>query len=365
MNFFHTHISDKSLQNVKEVMESTYLSEGGVVKEFEEQLQRQLGILNPVAVNSGTSALHLALATSGVGKGDEVIIPPQTFVATGLAVLYTGAKPVFADIQYETGNIDPKSITEKITKKTKAIIPVHWGGYPCDLEEINNLAHKHNITVIEDAAHALGADYHSKPIGSVSEYTAFSFQAIKHITTGDGGALACLDQEKMKLAKSLSWFGIDRENSKPSILGEREYNISQAGFKYHMNNVAAAIGLGNLEDFNDLLNCRRKIAAYYKKELKSISGIRLLDYQDNRTSSYWLFTILVERREDFIKKLLSKNIPTSVVHLRIDHNSIFGGVTKGLRNQEMFNDNQISIPIHSGLTYLDVEKIVGVIKSGW
>lgn len=365
MNFFHSHISRKSIELATEILKSTFVSEGKMVKRFEQELESVLGFTKPVALNSGTSALHLALVLTGIQPGDEIILPAQTFVATGTVILQQLAKPVFADIQYNTGNIDPKSIEEKITERTKAIIPVHWAGYPCDMDEINTIAQKHNLVVIEDAAHALGAIYKGKSIGSVSRFTAFSFQAIKHLTTGDGGALCCSENEDYNKAKKLRWLGIDRTHSQSSILGERKYDIKQFGYKYHMNDLAAAVGLGNLEDFPLNLKYRREIVARYRKELKNVSGLQLLGYKDDRESAYWLFTILVENRIDFIKKLKENNIPTSVVHLRIDHNSIFGGLTPNLPNQEKFNEHQISIPLHSGLTDEAVELVIRSIKKGW
>lgn len=365
MNFFHTHISQKSFKRVEKVLQSTFVSEGEVVKEFEDQLGNKLGLPNPVAVNSGTSALHLGLAVSGVGSGDEVILPAQTFVATGLVILMQGATPVFADIQYETGNIDPESIKEKITEKTKVVMPVHWAGYPCDIDELNKIAKEYDLVVIEDAAHALGATYKGKPIGSISQFTAFSFQAIKHVTSGDGGALCCVEKEDYFDAKKRRWFGIDRVNSKPSVLGEREYDITEIGYKYHMNDLAAAVGLGNLEDYPQNLKRTREIAVAYRSELQNVPGLQLLDYKSDRESAYWLFTVLVERRKDFIKKLKSFEVPSSVVHLRIDHNSVFGGITRGLSNQEKFNNHQIALPIHTGLTDNDVERVIAAVKSGW
>lgn len=365
MDFFNTYISDKSIQLATQVLNTGWVSEGRLVKDFEATLATQLDIINPVAVNSGTSALHLGLALAGVGPGDEVIIPSQTFVATGLVVLMQYAQPVFADIQYETGNIDPESIRQKITEKTKAIMPVHWAGYPCDMDEINAIAQEYNLAVVEDAAHALGATYRGKPVGSLSRFTAFSFQAIKHLTTGDGGALCCMHEEDHHQAKARRWFGIDRANSKPSILGERDYDISAVGYKYHMNDLAASVGLGNLTDFPENLKKRRLIASIYQKQLNDLPGLVLLDYQDDRESAYWLFTILVEERENFIRRLKEYGIPASVVHLRIDHNSVFGGITPNLYNQERFNQNQVAIPVHEGLSDEDVGHIVDIIKQGW
>jgi perosamine synthetase len=365
MDFFCTHISQKSIDLANQVFKTTWISEGKLVKEFEKQLSLNLGIVNPVAVNSGTSALHLALAIAGIQSGDEVILPAQTFVASGIVILAQGAKAIFADIDRNTGNISPQSIREKITEKTKAIMPVHWGGYPCNMDEISQIAKEFNLFVIEDAAHALGAKYKNKPIGTLSRFTAFSFQAIKHVTTGDGGALACLVDDDAKMAFNRRWFGIDRANSKPSILGEREYDISEIGYKYHMNDLAAAIGIGNLEDFKHRLFQRKMNAAFYSLELANVPGIKLLNYNKDRESAFWLYTILVERREDFIRKLAIEGIPASVVHLRIDHNSIFGGIRNDLPGQAYFNEKQVSIPVHEELTQVDINLIVNVIKSGW
>jgi len=365
MEFFNTHVSEQAIKLVAQTMESGWLSEGKLVKEFEQRLASNLGLQHPVALNSGTSALHLALVVAGVGRGDEVILPAQTFVATGLVILMQGAIPVFADIDPLTGNLSSISIAHKITSQTKAIIPVHWGGYPCDMDEINSLASKQNIAVIEDAAHALGSTYKGKPIGTISRFTAFSFQAIKHLTTGDGGVLCCLNEQDAHLAFTKRWFGIDRANSQPSILGERVYDIDSVGYKYHMNDLSAAMGLGNLDDFPQRLLRRQEIAGIYRRQFKDVAGIQLLKREEDRTSAYWLFTMLVEKRECLIRKLAEKGLPASVVHLRIDHNSIFGGLRDDLPGQAEFNERQVAIPVHEGLTNVDVEKITRVIISGW
>ena len=365
IGFFHTHISPSAVELVTQVLQSGWISEGVMVKRFESALSERLGLRNPVAVNSGTSALHLALALVGVGPGDEVILPAQTFVATGLVILMQRATPIFVDIDPMTGNICAASVAERISPRTKAVIPVHWAGYPCDMDEINALAARHGLAVIEDAAHALGATYKGKPLGSISRFTAFSFQAIKHLTTGDGGALCCLDEADARVAFSRRWFGIDRPNSRPSILGEREYDIDAVGYKYHMNDLAAAVGLGNLADFPQRLARRQQLGAYYREQLRNVSGVQLLRLDNDRTHSYWLFTVLVERREDFIRKLADYGVPASVVHLRIDRNSVFGGVRPDLPGQAEFNDRQVALPVHEGLTDEDAEMIVNYIRRGW
>jgi perosamine synthetase len=365
MDFVNTHISEKSIQLAVQVLKSGYVSAGKVADTFERELEKKLGVVNPVTVNSGTSALYLAMAVAGVKPGDEVILPAQTFIATGHAVLMHYATPVFADIQLKTANISPKSIKQKITEKTKAIIPVHWGGYPCDLDEINEIAKEHDLAVIEDAAHALGARYKGKNVGSISRFTAFSFQAIKHLTTVDGGALCCMDGDDSYQAKRRRWFDIDRESSEPSILGERVYNAEHPGYKCHMNDLSASIGLGNLEDFPLNLKRRIEIAGLYRKELNNIPGLKLMEYADDRKSAYWLFIMLVERRIDFIKKLKEKGIPASVMHQRIDKNTVFGGIKPGMDNLDKFDELQVAIPVHEALTNDEIELIINTIKKGW
>lgn len=365
INFFNTFIEKNAHKNLKKVLDSTMLSEGKLVKEFEEKLQSELGLENVVAVNSGTSALHLALVLAGIKEGDEVILPAQTFIATGLVISQEKAVPVFADIQLDTGNIDPKSIEEKITKKTKAIMVVHWGGYPCDMDEINSIAKKHNLVVIEDSAHALGATYKNKKIGSISDFTCFSFQAIKHLTTGDGGAICIKDKTKISMAFAKRWFGIDRANAKLTELSEREYDVNEVGYKYHLNDYSASLGLSNLKNIKSRMKKRDAIVRTYIEKLKNVPGIRLFERKNDRVSANWQFGLHVERRADFIRKMKSAGIPTSVVHLGIDHNSIFGGKKMDLVNQRKFDETQIHIPIHDNLDKEQVDYIISVIKKGW
>ena len=362
---FNTYIHSDAKKIVGDVLESTFLSEGKIVKKFEAELSSKLGILNPVTVNSGTSALHLALVLAGVGEGDEVILPSQTFIATGSVVLQQKATPIFADIDYHSGNISVDSIKNKITLKTKAIIVVHWGGYPCDMDEIIRLATENNIMVIEDAAHALGSTYKKKVIGEISDFTCFSFQAIKNLTTGDGGAVSCKKQDKYKKALMNRWFGIDRVNAKPSLLGERVFDIKDQGFKYHLNDYSAALGLANLEGFKKRLKNRQEIAKFYIKELSEFNGISLFNYHEDRKSAYWLFGFHVEKREQFILALKSKGITASVIHQGIDKYNIFGGVNKRLFNQRKFDKTQIHIPIHDAVGIEEASYIIEQIKLGW
>jgi perosamine synthetase len=365
MTFNYTTVSEQAIANATATLRSGFLSEGKQVRRFEQELAARLGLIRPVALNSGTTALHLALVLAGVKAGDEVIIPPQTFIATGMAVLMAGATPVFADIQYTTGNVAPASVLKKITRKTKAVIPVHWAGYPCDLDEISQIAAEHNLVVIEDAAHALGATYRGKPIGAISRFTCFSFQAIKHLTTGDGGALCCLQAEDEKPARIRRWFCIDRDNSPLSFLGERSYDATAAGYKYHLNDLEAAIGLGNLEVLPKVLARLREISRRYRREFATLSGITLLEDKNDRVSACWLFTLLAQRRDDFLRALQSRGVPASVFHQRIDRHSVFGGAREDLPGMRRFNDDQASVPLHAGLTDEEVETVIAAVKAGW
>lgn len=366
ITFFDTYIDTYAKERVGTVLASERLSEGALVREFEDALTLSLGLTNPIAVNSGTSALHLALIAAGVTVGDEVILPAQTFIASGLTIVQQGATPVFADIDYLTGNINPDSIRSKITPRTKAIMVVHWGGLPVDLAEIQTIADEHDLALIEDAAHAIGATYKNRPIGSISDFTCFSFQAIKHLTTGDGGAVASLGAEDANTIRTLRWFGIDRAKAMPSNLGERIYNLETIGFKYHLNDYAAALGLANLPSLKERIEKRSAIAVRYREGLSSIPGLTLFEAPSNRSSSHWLFGFHVERRHDFIKALQVADIPTSVVHVGIDRNNIFGGgVREELVNQRKFDATQIHIPMHDRITPEIADYIIDIIKKGW
>lgn len=364
ISFFNTYIDPSAAEYVQRVLASTLLSEGDIVREFEEELKKQFTFNYISTLNSGTSALHLALDVLNIGEGDEVIIPAQTFIATGLAVLYQEAKPVFADIDYTTGNINPDDVRKKITPRTKAIICVHWAGYPCDMSEIRDICAEHKLYLIEDAAHALGAVYKDAPIGTTADVSCFSFQAIKHLTTGDGGAITCNNADLHQRVLTKRWFGISRATAALSELGERQYNVKELGYKYHLNNYSAALGLANLRNYHQRLQRRREVAALYSKELGVVDGLKLFAQDNSRESAWWLFGMHAEKRLDFIRHLKANGIPASVVHQRIDRNEIFGGMND-LPQQALFDKSQIHIPIHDAIDPEKAAFIVDVIKKGW
>jgi perosamine synthetase len=365
ISFFETVITPRALELAGETLRSGWVSEGFRVAEFEEVLAREHRLSHPVAVNSGTSALHLALVLAGVKAGDEVVVPSQTFVATAHAVLMQQATPVFADVDPMTGNITAASVERALTSRTRAVIAVHWGGYPCDVAVLGDVAARHQAVLIEDAAHALGATLHGRAIGTVSRFTCFSFQAIKHVTCGDGGAICCTDDADAAAARQRRWFGIDRSQAGPFELGERDGDISATGFKYHMNDLAAAVGLGNLTGFPERLARRREIAAAYRDGLDGVPGVTLLRADPGYDSASWLFTLLVERRPAFVHALEERGIPTSVVHRRIDRHSVFGETRRDLPGQDHFDQHQISLPLHSSLSDREVQQVLNGVRAGW
>jgi dTDP-4-amino-4,6-dideoxygalactose transaminase len=360
---FWPYVSEKVKDAVAEVLKTRWIGQGPKVEEAERKFKQVIGAPYPVTVNSCTSALHLGLIMSGVDRDSEVITTPMTCSATNIPILYCGAKTVFADIQKETLNIDPKSIKERITDRTKAIMVVHWAGYPCDMDEILSIAKERNIPVIEDAAHALGAKYKNRPIGSIGDYACFSLQAIKQITTADGGVLAVLNEKDYKRAKILRWYGIDSEFNGDIYW---KYQIKEVGYKYHMNDLTAAMLIVQLDDLAKVLARRKEIAVRYQKGLKGVDGLSLLERKNDRECGNWLFTMRVKDRKGFTRKLLDNDIESHMVHVRCDIYPIFGGERlEYLRNMNEAEPEYVSIPLHYNLTDADVEKIIKVIKSGW
>jgi perosamine synthetase len=362
---FKPYVNEKAIELATHVLRSGWVGEGPRVKEFEERIAEKVGASFSITTNSGTSALHLGLLLAGVKPGDEVITTAQTMLATTSAIIMAGAKPVYADVEYLTGNISAEDIGRHITEKTRAILAVDWGGYPCDWDAISAIGEKHNLSVIEDAAHSLGAFYKGKPVGSVAPITCFSFQAIKNLTTGDGGLVCVPEKELLERAMRLRWYGIDRAKRKPSILGEPEWNVTELGYKYHMNDVAAAIGLGNLADIDWIIERRHQIVSEYRNRLQTVQGVGLFERRSDRQSADWLFSIHVQNRDDFCQMMQKKDVMVSVVHLRIDRNTICGGERDDLPNLGRFTETHVSLPLHPYLTDDDVEYVIYSVKEGW
>lgn len=344
---------------IQETLYSGYIAEGEKVYEFEKIFGEYINNPYSLSLNSGTAALHLALLIAGVGYGDEVISTVLTAEPTNTTIKLVGAKVVWADVEANTGLLDPKSVREKITSKTKAIMLVHYAGMVCNMDEFNKISKEFNIPVIEDAAHALGAMYNNLPIGCNSEYNTFSLQAIKHITTVDGGFLSVKTPEKYNQGRLLRWFGLDKK------VARLENDIKVPGFKYHMNNINATIGLVQMKHVREIVGKYIENGKYFDKNLKSTLDLELLNYHKNTQPSYWLYTLKVERRENFIKKLAENGITASELHLRNDRHSVFSESNTILPVFDEFYKKMVHIPCGWWLTKEDREKIVTVINEGW
>lgn len=362
---FHPHVPEKAVEGVTQVLHSRWIGQGPRVTEFETEFTKRFaGSGASVAVGSGTDALHLSYILAGLQAGDEVIVPVFTCTATNIPFLYMGVIIRFADVDPETLNINVNHVRELVNEKTKAIVCVHYGGLPCDMDELHAIAKEYKIPVIEDAAHAPGATYKGKKIGEISEFTMFSFQAIKHITTGDGGMLIVKDKDLVPKAERIRWFGIDRSDKQK---GTWENDITEVGYKYQMTDISAAMGLASLHEFDEILSHRQRIFEAYKRGLKGASGIKLIGANStDRTHAAWLCTALVEKdRIGFMRALRDKRIESSQVHFRNDRYSIFGGRRDDLLNMDAVEENYIVLPLHLKVTEANVEYICEVIKKGW
>jgi len=318
------------------------ISEGKIAYKFEREFERVFGLQENtfVSVNSGTSALHLALEVLG-NKG-KVLLPANTFVATGMAIRYAGCIPVFCDILPD-GTIDPEDVRKKVTYDTVGVIGVNWAGKRCQVDELQKICDKGNLFFIIDGAQSLGME-----VGG--DITCFSFQATKHLTTGDGGGMWCRDLEDVRLAKELRWFGISKE-SRTGLLGEREYSLYQIGYKYHMNDLSASLGLANLWGIKDRLSWYKTLAEVYRQKLHPILPIHVHD------SAFWAYPVWASNVTDFTEFCRERNIPCSNIHRGIDHNPIFGGMDYTLVGQREWEESVTHLPIHSGLSINDIDWI--------
>jgi perosamine synthetase len=317
--FTRPYIDEDDVAAVVEVLRSGWITTGPKVREFEEAFADRLGVRHAVAVCSGTAALHLALDAIGLKRGDEVIVPTTTFTATAEVVRYFDAVPVLVDIQAESLCIDPDSIERAITPRTRAIIPVHTGGYPADMASIMAIAAAHNLQVIEDAAHALPCSYRGREIGSIGHLGAFSFYATKPIATGEGGMLVTDDDAFAERARVMSLHGMSRDAWKRyTATGSWQYDVIAPGFKYNMPDIAAALGLSQLRKVDVLWERRRAIAARYTTGLSPYPELELPQDCDNGIHSWHLYVLrlnldtLTISRDEFVEELRAREIHTSV-----------------------------------------------------
>jgi perosamine synthetase len=338
---FKPFISPKCYNAVANVLDSGCLTEGATSELFEFKFGKFIGNENTCLTNSCTSALHLAGILAGIESGDEVITSAMTCMATNEPFYNMGAKLVFADVEIDSGNLCPQSIESKITAKTKAIVVVHWAGNPAKLQEINNLAKKHGLKVIEDAAHALGSCHRGQKIGNHSDFVCFSFQAIKHLTAGDGGAICCKNKDDAERARKIRWFGLDR---KYSTLRRWDQDILESGYKYHMNNINAAIGLENLKRIDPIIKAHYENARFYDYQIEN-NAVKKMVVNNGDYSANWIYSLLVEDRAAFIKHLKEADITVDRVHVRNDNYSVFKEFKTNLPNLKEFDSKLVNIPV--------------------
>lgn len=350
---------ERLMPRLEQVLYSGYIAQGDVVDEFEHSFSDYIGAKNCLSVNSGSSALHVALILAGVKAGDEVISTPITAEPTNTVIAQTGAKIVWADVDLNTGNIDPDDVEKKITSNTKAIMVVDYAGMPVNIRRFQEIEEKYGVPVIEDAAHALGATYQGKKLGNHFRYTTFSLQAIKHLTTVDGGMVCIKDNKEFEKAKLIRWFGITKGVSR------LDNDIKIQGYKYHMNNVNATIGLVQLENISNVIERYVSNGLYYDKALKGVKDVMLMQYYPDTQPSYWLYTMKVDRRDDFIDMMRSNGVVASELHKRNDLHSIFSASKISLPETDKFEKEWVHIPCGWWVGNDERKKIVKLIKGGW
>jgi perosamine synthetase len=358
-------LGEKELEYVVDCINTNWISsKGKYVEEFEEKFAKYCGCRYGVTTTSGTTALHLALASIGVGKGDEVIIPASTMIATAFAVVYCGATPVLVDAEPETWNIDVKKIEDKITDRTKAIMPVHIYGHPCDMNPIMKLAKERGLYVVEDAAEAHGAEYKGKKAGGIGHVGCFSFYANKIITTGEGGMIVTNDEEIAERAKSLRNLCFPKE--------KRIYLHSEVGYNYRMTNIQAAIGLAQFERIDELVEMRRRNAHLYNEYLKDVEGITLPVEKEWVKNVYWMYSILIEDEfglsmANLATELEKKGIETRTFFIPINEQPVFQRMDlfKGEKYPvaEELARKGMYLPSSSGLKAEEIKKVVqGIVE---
>ena len=350
---------EELMPEIEKVLYSGYIAEGEAAWNFEDRLKEFLDNTNLLAVQSGTAALHLALLQLDIGPGDEVISTPMTSEPTNTAIAITGAKIVWADVDPDTGLLDPVNVREKITERTKAIMLVHYAGMVCDMDEFNKISEETGIPVIEDAAHALGSKYMGKIIGSNSRFTCFSFQAIKQLTTVDGGAIAFRNAGDVTPARKLRWFGLDKK------VERLENDISRAGYKYGINNLTGIIGQVQLLHVSEILGKYISNGKYYDEALKGIPGVTLVPYYPHTEPSYWLYTIKVEKRDEFMRMMKDAGITATPLHHRSDTHSVFADSKCELPNMEEWYSKFVHIPCGWWVDEEIRNRIVETIRKGW
>lgn len=366
-------INEQDIEAVLKVLRSDWLTQGPSVQEFEEKLAKYCGAGYAVVCNSGTSALHAAFVAAGIGKGDEFIVPTITFPATSNVGLWSGALPVFVD-SVNNGNIDSEKIEEKITAKTKAIVPVDFTGRPVDLDKIKEIARKHHLLVIEDACQALGASYDGVKIGAVADLTAFSFHPVKNITTAEGGAVVTSNEKFYKIMKQFVTHGVTKENFENESPGAWWFEQQFLGLNYRLTDMQAALGISQLSRLDSFLEKRRKIVKKYNQAFENIINIRIPEDDTDKVKSAWhLYVIELvgdakDRRAEVFKKLRESGVGVQVHHVPVHYHPYYErlGFHKGLApNAERLYEAVLSLPLYPDLTQAEqnyvIEKVLTIV----
>ena len=365
-------VDASDIREVIKVLKSDWLTQGPKIKEFEDALCKYTGAKYAVAVSSGTAALHISCLAANIKRGDEVITSPITFVASANSILYCGGKPVFADIQKDTANIDPEEIKKKINPNTKAIIPVHFAGHPCDLEEIKKIAEKHNLLIIEDAAHALGAEYKKSKIGSCkySDMTIFSFHPVKHITTGEGGAVLTNQKDLYQRLLLFRNHGITKDKKKMAKFdGPWYYEMQKLGFNYRITDLQCALGINQLKKLEKYIERRRELVSIYNKELFKIDKIILPVEKPYVKSSWHIYYIRLKdasKRRLIFEELQKSNIGVQVhyipVYLQPYYQKNFGHKVGDYPKAEDYYQSTITLPLYPKMMNSEIQYIINILE---
>jgi perosamine synthetase len=364
---FRTAIGEDAVEAAAEVLRSGWIGSGPIVEEFECEFGATVEAPHCLAVSSGTAALHLALSALDLEPGTEVVTTPLTWLSTHHVILYQGCVPVLADVDPATGNLEPARVAAKLSDRTGAILAVHYGGYPCDLDALRVLADDAGAALIEDCAHAVGASYRGRPIGSAANLQCFSFSPTKNLTCADGGAVVTGDAVQAERLRRLRSLGIERnaarrmrENGFPY---RDRHEILEAGFRYEMNELHAAIGLAQLPALAAENARRREIAGAYRAGLGDVAGLELLQPDTpERRSSHHLFPVLAEDRERLAGALHARGVEVGV-HYPV--NELLRTAPGELPQMDRFADRTLSLPLHPSLTDEDVAAVIAAVREGW
>jgi len=360
---FRPSVGEEEISALRETFKTGWIGLGPKTAEFEKKFAEYIGVKHAIGLNSCTAALDLALRANEF-KGGEVLIPAITFVSTAHAALYNNLKPVFVDVDPDTFCIDVEDMKEKITGNTRAVIPVHVGGHPCDMDPIMEVAREKGISVIEDVANATGGEYKGRKLGSIGDMGCFSFEAKKNMTTGDGGMLTTSDSALIDKMKRLRWVGINKGTweraSSPRY--SWQYDVDILGYKYNMNDIHATLGLVQLAKLDRMNEKRREIAAFYRKELSNEGWLKCPVEKEWAKHVYWLFILKIAERDDFVEYMSKNGVTTGVHFMPIPLHPLYKNFESKIPVAMDVWKTIVDIPMFPDLAKTDMQKVVSVIK---